>query len=907
MSFFCSCEGGMPVFPKTFYDIIAIEYSEGRKSLKQKIVIVDGNSLINRAYFAMSELKNSKGVYTGGAYGLIKMIMSLTEQFNPSHFCVAFDMKGPTKRHEAYAEYKGTRKGMPEELAMQMPIAKDLLDALKISRIEFQGYEADDLIGTLSKRALDEGFEVNVVTGDKDALQLVAIGARVHITKKGISELKLYTDDTVMEELGVHADQVIDFKGLSGDSSDNIPGIPGVGPKTAAKLLTQFKTVENLVSSFESVENKRIRGLVETYKEQALLSKKLATIMLEVPLDFTMDAFVIETPDSDVVVDRFRYYELSNLLQKYIASEDQHTEVKEIEYDLKPVSEIVETIKKNKAFDMKLYQDKTGDALVCASFCVNNKVFLAQDPNAINEMAPVFKDKNIAISGYDLKRDLLYLFKHDIDVDHCHFDGYIAAYLLDPSRRNYDLSEVYYEYTTQNLPSEEAVFGKGAKKKNFEDVDEKTIHVYAASEIFAIHKLNETFQSKLKASDLMDLFEEVEMPLVKILAEMEYTGFKVDMDQVNHIDGQLNEKLTEIEKAVYDLAGETFNINSPKQLGVILFEKLELPPVKKTKTGYSTSHDVLEKLASKHPIISEIMDYRIYAKLKSTYIDGLKAVMDLENSRVHTSLNQTVTMTGRLSSTEPNLQNIPIRLPYGRKIRRFFVADEGCTLLDADYSQIELRILAHLSGDKVLIEAFKNELDIHAITASQVFGIDQSEVTGLQRSRAKEVNFGIIYGMGDYGLSESLGISRKEAKTYIENYFKSYPSVEGFMHGIIEKCKEKGYVETILKRRRAVPDIDAKNFMLRSSAERIARNTPIQGSAADVIKLAMIRVANALQEKGLKSKLILQVHDELILNVPNNELEDVKQLLKENMENAIDLKVPLKVDMSTGASWYDAK
>lgn len=875
--------------------------------LDNRIVIVDGNSLINRAFFAMSELKNSKGVYTGGAYGLINMVLNLMDQFEPSHFCVAFDMKGPTKRHETYEAYKGTRKGMPDELAMQMPIVKELLDVLKIPRIELQGYEADDLIGTISKVGVESNFDVHVITGDKDALQLVAIGANIHITKKGITELKRYSDEDILEELGVHSSQVIDFKGLSGDSSDNIPGIPGVGPKTASKLLAEFNTVENLIENYDQIQNKRLKGLVEEYQEQALLSKRLATIFLNVPIEVDLDKMKLGSPDTQQVVEALRFYELSNLLNKFQSREETHVEIELTRTEFLTMEDIASRLQEEESFYMRLYPNENENSFSCAVFATDHTILVANDPENIMAIKSVIENERIKISGYDLKSDMLSLMRSGIELKGASFDGYIAAYLLDPSRRNYILSELLYEYTSKTIKSSEDLLGKGAKKKTYDAVEKSELVAFANNEIQAIMDLNHELRTKIEASNLDSLMYKVEMPLVKILAEMEHNGFKVDIDQVEIIDKQLIEKLSTIEANIYKLAGESFNINSPKQLGVILFEKLQLPAGKKTKTGYSTSHDVLEKLAGKHEIISEILEYRTYSKLKSTYIDGLRNVIDQTTSRVHTSLNQTVAMTGRLSSTEPNLQNIPIRLPYGRKIRRFFIADPGCTLLDADYSQIELRVLAHLSDDPTLIDAFSNNLDIHTITASQVFGIQESEVTSLQRSRAKEVNFGIIYGMGDFGLSESLGISRKEAKAYIENYFKSYPSVEGFMNGIIEICKKNGYVETILGRKRAIPDIDSKNFMLRSAAERIARNTPIQGSAADVIKLAMIKVSQALKEKNLKSKLILQVHDELILNVPLEELEQVKVILKENMENAIDLKVPLKVDMSTGDSWYDAK
>lgn len=875
--------------------------------MEQKIVIVDGNSLINRAYFAMSELKNSNGIYTGGVYGLTSMVLSLIENFKPTHFCVAFDMKGPTFRHLSYDQYKGTRKGMPDELAMQMPIVKEILDALNIKRIELQGFEADDLIGTLAKACVENGIEANVITGDKDALQLVAFGAHVHITKKGITQLKLYKDADIFEEWGVHANQVIDFKGLSGDSSDNIPGIPGVGPKTAAKLLDAFTTVENLIEHYEEIENKRIRGLVEEHAAQALMSKRLATIFTEVPVELELDSFILGEPQVDEAISLFKKYELTNLMSKLKVKVETQSVTDQSE--LLSINGLIDMILSKKEFTFRIFYDCENVIdrnFIMATFKVDDSVCVLTDIDDLIALKPIFENASIHKNGFDLKREYLFLMDHEIDLQGVTFDGFIAAYLLDPARRSYDLAEIVFENASTKVISDEDLLGKGAKKKKYRDIAIEDVQPYAISHLNGVDNLKKAFVPRLEEMNLTTLFETVEVPLVKILADIEHTGFKVDMNKINELDLQLIDKISEIESTIFSLAGETFNINSPKQLGVILFEKLELPMGKKTKTGYSTSHDVLEKLANQHQIINEVIEYRTYTKLKSTYIDGLRLVIDERDHRVHTSLNQTIAVTGRLSSTEPNLQNIPIKLPYGRKIRRFFIADEDSTLLDADYSQIELRVLAHLSEDPKLIEAFNTDMDIHTLTASQVFHISENEVTSLQRSRAKEVNFGIVYGMGEFGLSESLGITRKDAKVYIDNYFVSYPRVKGFMDEIIDECKEKGYVETILNRKRSIVDINNSNFMLRSAAERIARNTPIQGSAADIIKLAMIKVYEALKKQNLKSKLILQVHDELILNVPHDEIETVKHLLKDCMEDAYILIVPLKVDMNTGDSWYEA-
>lgn len=876
--------------------------------MKERIVIVDGNSLINRAYFAMSELKNSKGIYTGGIYGLTSMIFNLIDQFQPTHFCVAFDMKGPTFRHLSYGDYKGTRKGMPDELAMQMPIVKEILDALQIPRVELQGYEADDLIGTIAKYSVDHDVEAHIITGDKDALQLVSIGAQVHITKKGITLLKNYTEADIMEELGITSNQVIDFKGLSGDTSDNIPGIPGVGPKTAAKLLSEFQTVENLIQNSEHIENKRIRELVQTHAEQALLSKRLATIFTEVPIELEMNDVKLNEPNTERAVQLFKQYELNSLIQKLKIKTE--TTKRDVSWNWMRSEKLTSLLHQCEHFTFKLFYDAThlvNQNLVGAVFKIGDNQYLLEDCENIEKFKEIFENPAIKKSSYDVKSDYLYLMQRSIDLNGVIFDGYIAAYLINPARKSYDLAELSFEHFSTKVMSLEDLLGKGSKIKSFRDVEKENLAQFLCEQVIAMDALKSLYESQLEEEGLIKLFDEVEMPLVKVLADIENIGFRVDIDQVDSLDEQLSEKIKTLETSIYELAGEVFNINSPKQLGVILFEKLGLPSGKKTKTGYSTGHDVLEKLMHQHAIIPEIIEYRMYAKLKSTYIDGLRLVLNPNENRVHTSLNQTIAVTGRLSSTEPNLQNIPIRLPYGRKIRKFFIPDEGCLLLDADYSQIELRVLAHLAEDPKLIEAFSNDMDIHTLTASQVFHISENEVSSLQRSRAKEVNFGIVYGMGDFGLAESLNISRKEAKQYIENYFISYPRVKGFMDEIIDACKVNGHVETILGRKRAVPEINSSNFMIRSAAERIARNTPIQGSAADIIKIAMIQVYDTLKEKGYRSKLILQVHDELILNVYPNEMEAVKEILKTCMENAYHLSVPLKVDMNTGDSWYDAK
>ncbi|MBS7527313.1 DNA polymerase I [Fusibacter paucivorans] len=874
-----------------------------------KIIIVDGNSLINRAFFALKDLRNSKGIYTGGVLKFTEMVLMLIDDFEPTHFVIAFDMKGPTFRHLSYEAYKGTRTGMSDELAMQMPITKEILDALNISRVELQGYEADDLIGTIAKQAKNAGIEAHIITGDKDALQLAAEGVHVHITKKGITNLKDYDDEAIMEEWGVTADHVIDFKGLSGDSADNIPGVKGVGPKTAQKLLAQFKTVENLIENVEEVENQRIRNLIIEHAEEALMSKRLATIHQDVPIEIDFEAFKIVEPNLEATIGLMKQYELTSLLNRIKPTEKPAVETIAIEDVICDPEKVIKAANKaGKIYIRTAVEPSKERYMTCYGMAMNidGKLYYVEGEAQLQALKPMLESDEIAISGFDVKRDYLWCLSEGIALKGIDFDGYIASYLINPARRNYLFEDILFEKHQLQIDGEEVLLGKGAKKKAYADIDHSSLKAFLCQQVSYLPILTESLMAEIKEAQLDLLLKEVELPLIEVLADMEYIGFKVDMQTLDELGTAIETKINEIETEVYRLAGENFNINSPKQLGVILFEKLGLPVGKKTKTGYSTSHDVLEKLMNKHEIIKEIIEYRMYAKLKSTYIDGLKAVVD-EKERVHTSLNQTIAVTGRLSSTEPNLQNIPIRLPYGRKIRKIFIPDENCTLLDADYSQIELRVLAHLSEDDTLIKAFREGLDIHAITASQVFHVAEDEVSSLQRSRAKEVNFGIVYGMGDFGLSESLGITRKEAKSYIESYFETYPKVQTYMDGLIEQCKKDGYVETVLHRRRDIADINHSNFMLRSAAERTARNTPIQGSAADIIKLAMIKVYHALKENEMATQLILQVHDELILNVPEGELEKAKAILKEAMETAYMLDVPLKVDMNTGASWYDAK
>lgn len=888
----------------------------------KKIMIIDGNSLMNRAFFALPPLTNKDGVPTNAIHGFLSMIYKMFETYEPQYMTVAFDLKGPTFRHLAFDQYKGTRKGMPDELRVQVPILKEILDALNIHRMELEGFEADDLIGTVSKRCGERGLKVLIVTGDKDALQLVDDQIEVLITKKGISQIENYDADAILREFNLTPLQLIDFKGLSGDTSDNIPGIPGVGPKTAIKLLETYKSVESVIQNVEDIENKRLRGLVETYANQALMSKSLARIETNVPLEFEMDEFALREPKLEEARALFSLYELKSLMGRLksdsvnVGHETIAADADEITWieDTESLKQLVDEVARSGQAAVYSLTEKVhvrdlrlrgvGVALkgrACFIPEVEGKTLASEFLKAVGPRGDIEK------WSYDLKREYLLSYQLGYELENGCMDIAIARYLIDPSRTNEKLSAMAFERLKMNIPDDESVFGKGAKSVALFDVELQKVAKLAQSNARAIFDLAVQMKEEISNENMTQLFHEVEMPLVEVLASMEYEGFNVDLKEIDDMDLLITEKLGQLEAEIYELADGPFNIQSPKQLGEILFDRLGLPAQKKTKTGYSTSHDVLEKLEKQHPIIALIMEYRTYSKLKSTYIDGLRQVINPETGRIHSSLNQTVAITGRLSSTEPNLQNIPVRLPLGRRLRKVFLASADHVLVDADYSQIELRILAHFAKDERLIHAFKNNLDIHTQTAAQVFDLKPEEVTSLERSRAKEVNFGIVYGMSDYGLSENLGITRKEARLYIDQYFAKYPNVKKYLDDTIEQCRTHGYVTTILNRKRYIPDIHSKNFNLRSFAERTAMNTPIQGSAADIIKIAMVKVYQDLKKGGYKSKLILQVHDELLIDCVPEELESVKDLLKSDMESAVQLEVPIEVDMNSGSNWYETK
>lgn len=876
---------------------------------RKKLVLVDGNSLAYRAFFALPLLSNEKGIHTNAVYGFTTILMKMLEEEKPTHMLVAFDAGKTTFRHKTFKEYKGGRQKTPPELSEQLPFIRELLDAYQISRYELENYEADDIIGTLAKSAEKDGFEVKIFSGDKDLTQLATEGTTVAITKKGITDVEYYTPEHVREKYGLTPEQIIDMKGLMGDSSDNIPGVPGVGEKTAIKLLKQFHTVEELLSSIDEVSGKKLKEKLEEFKEQALMSKELATITTEAPLEVTLDSLGYEGFDREAVVKIFKDLGFNSLLER-IGEEPGEKEEEQFE-------EINVTIKTDITDDLfaspaSLVVEQLGDnyheAPILGFSIVNEHgAFFIPEETAVqsDRFKEWAEDESKKKWVFDAKRAAVALRWRGIELKGAEFDVLLAAYIINPGHSYDDVASVAKEHQLHIVAADEAVYGKGAKQAV---PDEKELADHLARKAKAISLLREKLLDELEKNEQLDLFEALEMPLAHILGEMESIGVQVDVDRLKKMGEELSAKLAEYEKKIHESAGETFNINSPKQLGVILFEKLGLPAVKKTKTGYSTSADVLEKLRDKHVIIEDILHYRQIGKLQSTYVEGLLKVIKKDSHKVHTRFNQALTQTGRLSSTDPNLQNIPIRLEEGRKIRQAFVpSQKGWLIFAADYSQIELRVLAHISKDKNLIEAFTNDMDVHTKTAMDVFHVSEEEVTPAMRRQAKAVNFGIVYGISDYGLSQNLGITRKEAAAFIKRYFHSFQGVKEYMEETVQEAKQRGYVTTLLSRRRYIPELTSRNFNLRSFAERTAMNTPIQGSAADIIKKAMIDMADKLKEKNLQAKLLLQVHDELIFEAPEDEIKVLEQLVPEVMEHALELDVPLKVDCASGPSWYDAK
>lgn len=881
---------------------------EGGGIMAKKLVLIDGNSIAYRAFFALPLLNNDKGIHTNAVYGFTMMLMRILEDEKPSHILVAFDAGKTTFRHSTFTEYKGGRQKTPPELSEQFPFIRELLKAYSIPQYELENYEADDIIGTMSTVAEQDGFEVKIISGDKDLTQLSSDKTTVSITKKGITEIEEYTPQHIKEKYGLTAEQIVDMKGLMGDASDNIPGVPGVGEKTAIKLLKEFHSLENLLESIEQVSGKKLQEKLQEFKDQAVMSKQLATITKEAPVKLELSELEYEGFQTEELVKLFKELGFNSLIEK-VGGEDvpESTELMDIEFTI-PEEITDDLFAEDNAFYVEILEDNYHYAdIIGFSIANENGSFYFPAEKAIQ--SEVFKkwaeDETKKKAVFDAKRSEVSLRHHGIHLVGVEFDLFLASYLINPSESADDLAAVAKLHGYPHVQPDTVVYGKGAKRGI---PDEANLSEHLARKAEAILELKGRLVKELHQNEQDELFNGLEMPLSLVLADMEYQGVKLDMERLTNMGLEIGQKLDELEKEVFRHAGEAFNINSPKQLGVILFEKLGLPPLKKTKTGYSTSADVLEQLAPKHEIIQEILHYRQLGKLQSTYIEGLQKVVNKKTEKVHTRFNQALTQTGRLSSTDPNLQNIPIRLEEGRKIRQAFVPSEkGWVMFAADYSQIELRVLAHIAGDEKLIEAFKEGHDIHTKTAMEVFHVEADEVTDNMRRHAKAVNFGIVYGISDYGLSQSLGITRKEAGQFIDRYLTSYPGVKEYMDEIVLDAKEKGYVTTLLHRRRYLPEITSRNFNIRSFAERTAMNTPIQGSAADIIKKAMIEMAVRLKKEKLQSRLLLQVHDELIFEAPVEEVEILKKIVPDVMENAVELKVPLKVDYAYGPTWFDAK
>lgn len=881
--------------------------------MDKTLVIIDGNSIINRAFYALPEMSNKEGLKTNAIYGFTNMLLKIIDTYNPTHISVAFDRKSPTFRHIEFKEYKAGRKKMPDELKEQFEPLKDLLDKFNIHRLEIDGYEADDIIGTVSKIAEDNEFKVYIVTGDKDAIQLASNKTTILITKKGVGEVEEYDYDSVIKKYEMTPIQFIDLKGLMGDKSDNIPGVPGIGEKTGTKLIKEFSSIEGIFDNIENIKGSTKKKLEEN-KELAIMSKKLATIIRNVPIEFNLEELEYGKYNSQDVLEVFKYLGFTSLISRIANLEHEKEIVTEVNIEvnkLENIDEFINEIKENNELIIKTVT-REGNILdkriMYIFLSIDGKKIYYIDENEIYKLESIFKSNEIKKIGYNLKDDYIAFRPYGIRLANIYFDITIAEYLIDSmSSTSYECSAIAMKYLTKKVKTKEELLGKGVKAKKYQDLDFEELSSHISKIINTIKNVMPIMEENLKESNMDRLLYHVEMPLVEVLADMEYEGVKVDKEKLYELGLEFKEIIKKLEDEIYEISGEVFNINSPKQLGIILFEKLGLPVIKKTKTGYSTNAEVLDKLKNQSPIIDKIIEYRQIVKLNSTYVEGLLAIINPIDGKIHSSFNQTITTTGRISSTEPNLQNIPVKLEMGRNIRKVFISDKGCKLIDADYSQVELRVLAHMSQDNTMIDAFKHNEDIHTKTASQVFNVNMDEVTSKQRSDAKAVNFGIVYGKSDFGLSEDLHIPVKQAKEYIENYFNKYNNIKQFMDNIIDSASHNGYVTTIMNRRRYIPEIKSSNFMLRNAGKRAAMNAPIQGSAADIIKIAMINVYKKLQENNLKSKLILQVHDELIVEAIDSEIDIVKKIVKEEMENAVRLDVNLDVDLNIGDSWYDTK
>ena len=871
--------------------------------MSEKIVLIDGHSILNRAFYGLPALTNAEGLHTNAIYGFLTILFKILEEEKPEYLTVAFDVHAPTFRHKMFAEYKGTRKPMADELRQQVPVIKEVLQAMGIKTVEQAGLEADDLLGTISRRGEERGMEVAVISGDRDLLQLATEHVKIRIpkTKQGRTEVEDYYSADVKERYQVTPEEFIDLKALMGDTSDNIPGVPSVGEKTATKIITEYHSIENAYAHVDEIKPPRASKALKEHWDLAVMSKTLATIDVHAEFAYDFEDARLGNIYTEEAYAYFQKLQFKNLLSKFdvTAPSNQVEDSFQVVEEKQKAAELLAQAKHASCVGAAVYKDTenvlplfaheagVGGAAICFSdtdiVCIKCTGEIS-GTWLMDELSEVAGETQKFVL-FDVKKAMEYVKLPKPEV--C-FDATVAAYLLNPLKSDYTYEDVAREQLDLMIEEKADLCTK------------------ACYEAYTAWKASGILEEKLKETNLIQLFETVEMPLVFTLYDMEQNGVKVQAEALKIYGDQLGGKIVELEKEIYEEAGETFNINSPKQLGIVLFENMKIPGSKKTKTGYSTAADVLEKLAPDYPIVAKILEYRQLAKLKSTYADGLANYIQ-EDGRIHGKFNQTVTATGRISSTEPNLQNIPVRVELGRLIRKVFVPEEDYVFVDADYSQIELRVLAHCSGDKKLIQAYKEEADIHRITASQVFHVPFEEVTDLQRRNAKAVNFGIVYGISSFGLSQDLSITRKEAANYIEDYFRTYPGIKTFLDDTVAHAKEMGYVVTLFGRRRPVPELASSNFMQRSFGERVAMNAPIQGSAADIMKIAMIGVNKRLKEQGLKSRLVLQVHDELLVETHKTEVDRVKQILKEEMMQAAALDVPLEIDMHTGNNWYEAK
>lgn len=894
--------------------------------MAEKLILIDGHSILNRAFYGVPDLTNSEGIHTNAMYGFLNIMFRFIDEEKPDYITVAFDLSAPTFRHKEFEAYKGTRKPMLPELKQQVPLMKELLKSMGITVIEKEGYEADDLIGTLAKESAAKGVDVTVVSGDRDLLQLSDSNIKIRIpkTKKGVTEVEDYLPKDVEELYGVTPLEFIDMKALMGDTSDNIPGAPGVGPKTASALIMKYHNIETIFEHIDELTPPKAKKSISENVEQIRMSKFLATIDIHVPVEYSLENCRVGGYYNENSYELFKRYNFKNMLKRFeqgtVSSNNElecYCYFKLIE-DFGEAESIFaqakEIVKSGEYIGISiLYEDGvnygismclsekeiyfipaagflsseylTGQLIQIAAECTKRQIYVSNMKNAL----PLFRKKESTYTEVDEK---------------AFYDVCIAAYLLHPNNENYDYDSLARDYMGATVASRSELIGKASIQETA-FINQDVLCKMSCMESYVNFMTGSKLIEKLAEAEMSDLFNEIEMPLIFVLYEMEAEGIRVDKEGLKVYGDKLGERIEILEKEIYEEAGEKFNVNSPKQLGVILFEKLGMPYGKKTKSGYSTAADVLDKLAPDYPFVKKILEYRQLTKLKSTYADGL-AVYIQNDGRIHGKFNQTITATGRISSTDPNLQNIPIRMELGREIRKVFIPEEGYVFLDADYSQIELRILAHMSGDDKLIEAYRLNQDIHRTTASQVFHIPFDEVTKQQRSNAKAVNFGIIYGISTFGLSQDLSISRKEAKEYIEQYFETYPHIKDYIDGLVESAKNDGFSLTMFNRRRDIPELKSSNFMQRSFGERVAMNAPIQGTAADIIKLAMIRAYNGLKNAGLKSRLILQVHDELLVETKLDEVDQVKEILTDAMKNAVELKVPLEIDLQQGNNWFEA-